>query len=197
MWGDGRIYQRGRKFWIAYSVRGREVREPAGQTSQEAKKFLKTRLNQLRAGTLPGREAEALTVDDLLDALVSHLELRGAKSLVPVRSHLKPIRSRFGFSRALGVTAAQVQGFARERLALGKTRPRSTAACSSSTRPTTSPASRAGWPAARTSRSCGRTTPARGSLNATSSRPSRGTFRRRSTKSRGSPTSRVGGRARS
>ena len=38
MRSEGRIFQRGAVFWIAYYVRGKQVREPGGKTEKEAAK---------------------------------------------------------------------------------------------------------------------------------------------------------------
>ncbi len=122
MRGDGAVFQRGSSWWIVYYVRGKRYREPAGKTEAAAKRRLRARLGEVYSGRFVGPEEERVLVDQLLDALVVHLETKGAASAGSVRSHLKPVRERFGHLRALEVTTAMVEEFARERLADGYAR---------------------------------------------------------------------------
>ena len=122
MRGDGRIFQRkgSKRWWIAYYVNGKEHREPGGKTPTEARKLLRQRHREILGDRFVGPSEKRLTVDDLLDALITHLEMKGAKSLVQIRSHLKPIREFFGLDRAVDVTAARIEEFMAARLAAGK-----------------------------------------------------------------------------
>jgi hypothetical protein len=51
MRGDGRVYQRGARWWIAYYApqNGRSVehREPGGKTEAEARRLLRQRLREV------------------------------------------------------------------------------------------------------------------------------------------------------
>ncbi len=74
--GDGRIYQRGTRWWIEYWHCGRQYREPAAtpgtieeNTEKQAQTKLNNRLAEKRTGTFVGPAAERLTVGELLDAL--------------------------------------------------------------------------------------------------------------------------------
>lgn len=124
MRGDGSVYHRpdtGR-WWITYVARGKRQREPGGRTEAEAKKKLRVRLRDVLTGEFHGLEEERVTVDQLLDALLTHLEVRGAASLVNVKSHIKPVRAALGHLRAVEVTTAMVEDFARRQLAAKKAR---------------------------------------------------------------------------
>ena len=120
MRGDGRVFRRGNRWWIAYYVRGREYRESAGKTPAEAKKKLRERLRGIYSDQFISPRQERVTVEELLDSLEAHLEVRGVKSLRSIRSHLKPVRDRFGHIRAVDVAGSDVEEFARERLREGK-----------------------------------------------------------------------------
>ncbi len=120
MRGDGRIFKRGRRWWIAYYYRGKEYRESAGRTEAEAKRRLRARWKEIHGDRFLGPQEERLTVDNLLDTLITHLETRRVKSLGTIRSHLKPIREEFGDLRAVELTPASVESFVRERLDAGK-----------------------------------------------------------------------------
>ncbi len=121
-YGQGHIYKRGSRWWIQYRANGRRVRESSGTSETEARRLLKARLHEIAAGRYVGPEQERTTVGDLLDALEVHLEARGAKAMVSLRSHLKPVRKRFGGIKAVALSAAQVERFARDQLAAGKAR---------------------------------------------------------------------------
>lgn len=118
--GQGRIFQRKQRFWIAYYVKkdGRsvEVRESAGQTEQDARKLLKQRQDELAAHRLgirrfQGPQQERITVLQLLTELERHYELQDLASLRRLRSHLKHIRQYFGNDRALAVTAFRLSAY--------------------------------------------------------------------------------------
>ena len=63
-----------------------------------------------------------MTVDDLLDALITHLKTKGAKTVERLQSHLKPLRAFFALTKAVNVTTTDVQRFVLERLKEGKAR---------------------------------------------------------------------------
>jgi hypothetical protein len=76
--GNGRIFQRGRRYWIAYYRRtdgkSTEVREAAGTTEHQARKLLKQRQDELAAHRLgvrrfQGPKQERVMVKQLLDEL--------------------------------------------------------------------------------------------------------------------------------
>ena len=81
MRGQGRIFQRGKKWWVAYYVGGEEHREAGGTTKTEAKQFLKNRLGEINSGRFVGPREERITVNEILDNLILHLETKGAKSI--------------------------------------------------------------------------------------------------------------------
>jgi hypothetical protein len=98
-YGDGFIYQRGKRWWIGFSHDGKSYREPGGannkgaKTPDEARKKLKARLKQAWGGNFIGPQEERVAVVDLLDDLVKHLELKGATSAKSVESHLRHVRA--------------------------------------------------------------------------------------------------------
>ena len=68
MWGDGRLFKRGGRWWIAYYAphEGRRIeqREPGGRTEGEARRRLRQRHRELRSTRLgsassrgPGKSA--------------------------------------------------------------------------------------------------------------------------------------------
>ena len=121
MRGEGRIYQRGNRWWIEYWVRGKQYREGAGETSTEAKRRLKKRWEEIHGDRFVGPEQERLTVGDLADSLITHLKLKGAKAVKSYEYHLAPIKLELGAIRAVDLTPPRVEHFAQLRLTDKKT----------------------------------------------------------------------------
>jgi len=121
MRGDGRIYQRGPRWWISFYGPGEggrsvEHRELGGLTDKEARKKLKNRLHEVhnhRRGIVPfqGARQERVTVEELLKKLEQDYETKGKRSLPQLKSHLKHIRGMFGLDRALGVTEERLSDY--------------------------------------------------------------------------------------
>src|SRR5262245_34381806 len=103
MRGQGRIYQRGPRFWIEYWHRGQQFRESAGKKEGAAKSLLKKRLKEIAGDKFVGPTEERVTVDDLLDDLMTHLKNKGSKAVASFSSHLKPVRKFFSLRRAVEV----------------------------------------------------------------------------------------------
>jgi integrase len=136
MRGDGRIFQRGSSWWVAYCHRGKEIRESVdkyfrerGQkskdiTNKHAERLLKLRRGEvgadlLGAKTFIGPQQERVLVCELLDALETDLTLRQARSLPALKSHLKKIRASFGDRRAIDVSSEAVDRYVEARLSDG------------------------------------------------------------------------------
>jgi integrase len=119
--GQGRIFQRGSYFWVAYYAHGKEQREVAKhvrtgakleateKNHHEAERFLKRRLGELAAEQHGGRpfvgpQQERVTVNELLDGLEQDYRLRDKLS-APVASSVTAVRERFGTWRAAELTS--------------------------------------------------------------------------------------------
>jgi integrase len=128
--GQGRVFQRGSFFWVAYYSHGKEQREVArhvrtgdklGLTEKdrhEAERFLKRRLGEIAAEQHGGRafvgpQQERVTVNELLDGLERDYKLRD-KWNVKTASVLKPLRNRFGTWRAVDLTSEVVGKYIEE-----------------------------------------------------------------------------------
>jgi hypothetical protein len=79
--GHGRIYQRGRVWWIAYSHRGRKFRESSGSTRRsDAVELLRQRLDEMGTGRLVGLDAERVTVANLLELVRADYRMKDRRS---------------------------------------------------------------------------------------------------------------------
>ncbi len=124
--GSGRVFQRGGQFWISYYApkdgKSVEHREPGGATEKDARKKLKSRLEEIivarRGGQrFQGPRQERITVDELLQNLEQDYTIHGRKSLPQLRSHLRHIRNFFAMDRALAVTAERLRDYIASRQA--------------------------------------------------------------------------------
>jgi hypothetical protein len=125
--GRGRVYRRGKKWWIQYYVDGRRVREAAKtpdgaavRNSQEARTILNATLGQIAEGRYAGPAAERVTFDDLAEGLLTDYKANGHRSLADterrIRKHLRPF---FGGKRAHRITSVDVQDFISKRRSEG------------------------------------------------------------------------------
>jgi integrase len=125
--GEGRVFQRGRRWWIAFygflpnGERG-ESRESAGPTEAAARQFLRRRIREVAnhldgVRRFQGPNQERITVNELLDNLTADYRQRQIKSLAKTigprgnGGHLKPIRDYFGPLRAIKVTSDRIRTY--------------------------------------------------------------------------------------
>ncbi len=131
MRGDGRVFQRGRRWWAAYFIRCVEHREPATATDrdgtvrpaanlQEARRFLKARRREIEGGRFVGPQEDKLTVGDLFEALIARARTKELRSFAKVQSHSKAVLDHFGTRRAVDVSPGMLERFKAERRAAGR-----------------------------------------------------------------------------
>lgn len=128
--GEGRVFQRGSIWWIAYCApvegRSKEIRESAGKgASREDAEALKTRrlreVANARDGIrrFVGPRAERVTVKELLQKALARMEAAGRKSVDSSRSHANTVMERIGNHRAASVTSDVINRYIRGRQADG------------------------------------------------------------------------------
>lgn len=124
--GDGRVYLRGKVWWIAYSGidggRAREMRERGG-TRPDAEKLLARRILEVQAQRhgkerFLGPQAARMTVKALVEAYLEDAEMRRVKSLQGLESHAKQILRTLGRYRAAMLTSDDVRRHVKARRAL-------------------------------------------------------------------------------
>ena len=124
MRGMGRIYQpswidkkTGEKrvspmWWIAYSVRGKLVRQSAQSTKEsEAKKLLKKRLGEAALGKPVGPDIEKTTFEDMAAMIVADYKANGRRSLARLEDAIAHLREFFGDYRAVEITGDIVTAY--------------------------------------------------------------------------------------
>jgi hypothetical protein len=112
-YGMGRVYQRGRIFWIRYYRNGSEFNESShSDRESEARKLLKQRLGEMAVGRFTGPKADRVLFKELAELVVSDYLVNGKKSLSAVQTRLtKHILPYFGDRRAHTISTASVQSF--------------------------------------------------------------------------------------
>jgi integrase len=127
MRGQGRIFQRGGVWWIAYFHRQEEIRESvvkAGRdnTKTAARELLKERQKTTNTPAFVGPAAERITVDELAELVLTDYRLNGKRSVGDVARHVAHLKATFGGGRAVALTSDRIATYAETRLADGYAR---------------------------------------------------------------------------
>jgi integrase len=123
--GDGRLFQRGGVWWIAYYHRGQEIRESAKTDSeQKAGRLLRERLRTAgRPDFIDPRAAERVTFTHLAEMYLTDYRVNGRRSLRDAQRYVETLRGTFGLDRALDITADRIVAYADMRRAKDRVAP--------------------------------------------------------------------------
>ena len=125
MKGNGRVFQRGSIWWIAYYDNGREHRESSGsQERKDAVKLLRQRLGEVAAGAThsaaPKRtRARAVMMQDLFDLVEHYYHLNNRTSPSNAKC-LRRMRKHFGSYTAQACTALVISHYMTARQRAGR-----------------------------------------------------------------------------
>jgi integrase len=120
MRGMGRIFLRGRTWWIAYMAHGREVRESARSPRRaDARALLKQRLGETASGRWAPPELRRVSFEALAALIVRDYEVNRRRSLDALKRRLKHLRQGFGDASAREITSERVRQYVSARLARG------------------------------------------------------------------------------
>lgn len=120
-YGDGGLFERGGVWYAVVHHRGQRTRESLRTSDRPtAEKRLVALRRQRERGTYQPPTTRRLTVGELLDDLVVHLEVRGAAGLAKARSTLKAVREVLGHVVARELETAAVERAQRAWLRQGK-----------------------------------------------------------------------------
>jgi hypothetical protein len=98
--------------WVHYPGKdGETEREPVKPRTKDVRKARKFRADRMAAVGRgePGREAERVKVNQLLDNLVTDYEVNGRRSLDALKASVKALRATFGHLRAPDCTTPRIQ----------------------------------------------------------------------------------------
>jgi integrase len=127
--GDGRVFRRGSRYWIAYygivNGRSREIRESAGATDEAARKKLAKRLREVEAHRQGERQfvgpaAQKLTIRHLVGSYLEDAEMRRLRSLRSLEVHAKSLLAGLGHFRATHLTSDEIRRFVAARRRAGR-----------------------------------------------------------------------------
>ncbi len=102
--GEGRVFLRGQRWWIAYYHRGREVRESSGTDNQRlAERLLGERLRQIGVGAFVGPHQNRITLAELLEVFRVELVSREPKGWRSLKGLFPRLTAALGHHRAIDV----------------------------------------------------------------------------------------------
>ncbi len=120
MRGQGRIYRRGRFFWIAYYHRGMQMRESTeSERESDARKLLRERLRTAGTPHFVGPQAERLTFETLAELYLTDYRVNGKRSLRDAERNVRHLGDVFHDERALSITPDRIGRYTTARLAAG------------------------------------------------------------------------------
>ena len=116
-YGQGRVFKRGRIWWIRYHRDGGRFEESSRSTREaDAKRLLNTRLGEIHAGTFVS-PVRTITLEDGAKMIRADYIAQGRRSLGRVERSLKHVRAHFGTKRALAtITAQDLDCYVTERI---------------------------------------------------------------------------------
>ena len=110
--GMGRVFQRGKVWWIAYCHNGKEVRESTrSEKDSAATKFLKKRLGEIASRRFVGPSEDRIKFEDLASGYERDYELRGLRSLRAAKARVKNLRAFFGDFKAREITSERIRAY--------------------------------------------------------------------------------------
>jgi len=117
MRGNGRVFRRGKTWWIAYCVDRKERRESSKNCRRStAVDLLRTRLGEVAAGKLS--PAGRATFNSVADNYIAAMKIAGRKSVRTSEVHLRHPRSVFGTTPASSISSASLRSYQEQRLRL-------------------------------------------------------------------------------
>lgn len=120
---QGRVYLRGKTYWVQYNFRGNTLRESA-ETSDEkkAKKFLNARLKERERPGFIGPKEERWTLDDLEAKIIAQYARDENRSSDTVKMCLAHVKKHFPFHRVVDIATSDIEKYQQTRLDQGAAR---------------------------------------------------------------------------
>jgi len=112
----GRIYQRGKTWWIQYYRRGELFRESSrSHLKSVASTLLKKREGEIADGRLPSLQAEKTTFKELSRLYIQDYEINRKKSLARAKQHVKQLTKFFKRHLSLEITTQALHDYIEKR----------------------------------------------------------------------------------
>lgn len=117
----GRVYQRGRVWWVQYYRRGQLFRESSGSDLKSvASTLLKRREGDVANGRAPAVQAERTTFEDLAALYIADYEDNARRSLDTAEDRVATLKKTFRGMRACDIGTAQIASYVARRRAEGR-----------------------------------------------------------------------------
>lgn len=115
--GMGLIYQRGKRFWIQFNVKGKRYRMPTGSTNRVvAVDMLKKQIAKAESGAVVGPRVDRITLDELLEILFNNYRAKERRSIKRVEDAGNHLKSYFGGdARVVTLTSDRIAAYAVKR----------------------------------------------------------------------------------
>jgi integrase len=118
MRGQGRLFLRGRVYWIAYYHRGEEIRESANSEREgDARRLLRERLRTAGTTAFTDPKVERVTFDELAEAYLRDYRINGKRSVRDADRSVRHLATMFGDMRACDIDADRIETYKDARLA--------------------------------------------------------------------------------
>jgi len=116
----GRIFLRGRIYWVRYRVGGKEyVETTRSESPREAERLLNRRQAELGLGVFTAPDVKRTTFDDLAAMIHDDYAVNERRSTERLAASLKHLTRAFAGARALTLTADRLTAYARDRREAG------------------------------------------------------------------------------
>lgn len=119
-YGMGRIYQRGRIWWVRYYRNGQEFNESSqSEKEADAKKLLKQRLGEIVLHRFSGPKVEQVTFQELAEDFLTDYRIKDRDKRDKIQFKLKPLLEAFGNDRAKSITTDRIKRYIEQRQETG------------------------------------------------------------------------------
>jgi integrase len=113
----GKIYKRGKTYWIKYYRNGKPYRESTKGTKEaEAKRLLKRREGEISQGKLPGIYFDRVRFDELAEDFLRDYILNKKKSLGRAKISVDHLKEEFEGVRITEITSPRIEAYIEKRL---------------------------------------------------------------------------------
>jgi hypothetical protein len=118
MRGQGRLFRRGRVYWIAYYHRGEEIRESAGSDREsDARRLLRERLRTAGTTAFTDPKVERVTFDELAEAYLRDYRINGKRSIRDADRSVRHLATMFAGMPAYDIDPDRIETYKDARLA--------------------------------------------------------------------------------
>ncbi|MGE0685033.1 MAG: tyrosine-type recombinase/integrase [Candidatus Binatia bacterium] len=115
-YGMGRIYQRGRIWWVRYYRNGQEFNKSSrSEKEADAKRLLKKRMGEIALSRFAGPKAEKVTFAELTQDFLTDYRIKERDKQNKIGFKLKPLLAAFGNDRAKSVTTDRIKHYIEQR----------------------------------------------------------------------------------